>query len=58
MERRRGNVNDPREVRFPGSGGANDFASLCWRTLILTPHDKRRFVEKLDFLTTPGCTRV
>ena len=42
------------KVRFPGSGGANDFASLCWRTLILTPHDKRRFVEKLDFLTTPG----
>jgi len=41
-------------VRFPGSGGANDFASFCWRTLVLTPHDKRRFVEKLDFLTTPG----
>jgi glutaconate CoA-transferase subunit B len=42
------------KVRFPGSGGANDFASFCWRTLILTPHDKRRFVEKVDFLTTPG----
>lgn len=41
-------------VRFPGSGGANDFASLCWRTLIMTQHDKRRFVEKLDFLTSPG----
>lgn len=42
------------KVRFPGSGGANDFASFCWRTLILTQHDKRRFVEHLDFLTTPG----
>ncbi len=42
------------KVRFPGSGGANDFASLCRRTLILTPHDKRRFVEQVDFLTTPG----
>ncbi len=42
------------KVRFPGSGGANDFASFCWRTLVLTPHDRRRFVEKLDFLTTPG----
>ena len=42
------------KVRFPGSGGANDFASFCWRTLVLIPHDKRRFVEKLDFLTTPG----
>jgi len=42
------------KVRFPGSGGANDFASFCWRTLVMTQHDRRRFVEKLDFLTTPG----
>ncbi len=42
------------KVRFPGSGGANDLASLCWRTLMITPHDQRRFVDKLDFLTTPG----
>lgn len=41
-------------VRFPGSGGANDLASLCWRVLVLTNHDRRRFTEKLDFLTTPG----
>jgi glutaconate CoA-transferase subunit B len=42
------------KVRFPGSGGANDLASLCWRIMVVTIHDKRRFVEKLDFLTTPG----
>jgi len=42
------------KVRFPGSGGANDFASFCWHTLVLTQHDRRRFVAKLDFLTTPG----
>jgi glutaconate CoA-transferase subunit B len=42
------------KVRFPGSGGANDLASLCWRILVVTSHDRRRFVEKLDFLTTPG----
>lgn len=42
------------KVRFPGSGGANDLASLCWRTMVITNHDPRRFVEKLDFLTTPG----
>ena len=42
------------KVRFPGSGGANDFASFCWRTMVMTVHDRRRFVEKLDFLTTPG----
>src|SRR5438552_13347637 len=32
------------KVRFPGSGGANDLASLCWRILVVTNHDKRRFV--------------
>jgi glutaconate CoA-transferase, subunit B len=42
------------KVRLPGSGGANDLASLCWKTLIITPHDKRHFVAKVDFLTTPG----
>ena len=45
--------NHPK-VRLPGSGGANDLASLCWKTLSITPHNKRRFVKKLDFLTTPG----
>src|ERR1700676_1463143 len=42
------------KVRLPGSGGANDLASLCWRILVVTNHDRRRFVEKVDFLTTPG----
>lgn len=41
-------------ARLPGSGGANDLASFCWKTLVITPHDKRRFVQKLDFVTTPG----
>jgi len=41
-------------VRFPGSGGANDLASLCWRIMVVTQHDRRRFVEKVDFVTTPG----
>ena len=45
---------DHPKVRFPGSGGANDFASLCWRTMVMTRHDRRRFVETLDFVTTPG----
>jgi glutaconate CoA-transferase subunit B len=42
------------KVRFPGSGGANDFASFCWRTLMLTVHNARRFVKKVDFITSPG----
>ncbi len=42
------------KVRLPGSGGANDLASFCWRILVITSHDPRRFVPRLDFLTTPG----
>ena len=45
---------DQPNVRFPGSGGGNDFASLCWRTMVMTEHDPRRFVETLDFRTSPG----
>ncbi|MBN1289101.1 MAG: 3-oxoacid CoA-transferase [Actinobacteria bacterium] len=42
------------KVRFPGSGGANDLGSLCWKTIVITPMDKSRFVEQVDYLTTPG----
>ena len=42
------------KVRLPGSGGANDLATNCWRMIILTPHEKRRLVEKVDFITSPG----
>jgi glutaconate CoA-transferase subunit B len=57
----RGNLNstcigdyETPKVRFPGSGGGNDFASLCWRTMVMTEHDPRRFAETLDFKTSPG----
>jgi glutaconate CoA-transferase subunit B len=42
------------KVRLPGSGGANDVGSLCWRTIAIMRHDVRRFVDQVDFLTTPG----
>jgi glutaconate CoA-transferase, subunit B len=42
------------KVRLPGSGGANDVGSSCWRTIIIMQHDKRRFIPKIDFVTTPG----
>jgi len=42
------------KVRFPGSGGACDFGSLVWRILVMTPQSPRRFVQKVDFITTPG----
>jgi glutaconate CoA-transferase subunit B len=41
-------------VRFSGSGGACDVASFVSRTIIFMQHAKRKFVEKLDYLTSPG----
>ena len=48
-----GNYNKPR-VRFSGSGGACDVASFVQRTIIFMQHEKRKFVNKLDYLTSPG----
>ncbi|MBC7229236.1 MAG: 3-oxoacid CoA-transferase [Actinobacteria bacterium] len=42
------------KVRFPGSGGANDFGSMAWKIMVITPQDARRFVERVSFITTPG----
>lgn len=41
-------------ARLPGSGGANDVGSFCHRTIIIMRQDPRKFVDRLDFLTTPG----
>lgn len=45
------------EVRLPGSGGAPDAACLAGRTVIFMKHEKRRFVRKLDYVTSPGWVR-
>ena len=42
------------KVRLPGSGGANDIASHAKRLLIIAPHERRRFPEKCDYITSPG----
>lgn len=42
------------KVKLPGSGGANDIASLCRRVIIVTSHERRRFVPEVDFVTSPG----
>jgi len=57
-----GNINttvigdhDLPKSRLPGSGGANDVASFAHRLIIIiAKQSKRTFVDKLDFLTTPG----
>ncbi|GHU63147.1 3-oxoadipate--succinyl-CoA transferase subunit B [Clostridia bacterium] len=41
-------------ARLPGSGGANDIASSALRTVITMPLQKRRFLEKVDYNTSPG----
>lgn len=58
---RYGNLNSsilgPHErpkVRLPGSGGANDIISLCHRVMVVTMHERRRFVRQVDFVTSPG----
>ena len=49
-----GDWEHPR-VRLPGSGGANDVGSFCWRTIyIMRNQSKRTFMEKLDYVTTAG----
>ncbi len=40
--------------RFTGSGGGNEVASLCWKTILLMNHEKRRFLPRIDFVTSPG----
>ena len=42
------------KVRLPGSGGANDIISLCGEVIIPTAHEPRRFVDAVDFVTSPG----
>ncbi len=42
------------KARFPGSGGANDVGSLCFKTIAIMRHEKRRFLKHVDFITTPG----
>jgi glutaconate CoA-transferase subunit B len=41
-------------VRLPGSGGGNDMVSSAKRIVVIMPHEKRKMVNKLDYLTSPG----
>jgi glutaconate CoA-transferase subunit B len=44
---------DAPKVRLPGTGGGNDIASMT-KVIVAMHHEKRRFVEKVDFVTSPG----
>lgn len=56
-----GNINTSRigdpespSVRLPGTGGANDIISACREVFVVTTHERRRFVEQVDYVTSPG----
>ncbi|WP_339106208.1 CoA-transferase [Haloterrigena salinisoli] len=57
---RYGNLNTTRvaagdrEIRLPGSGGACDIACMADRTVLLMPHESRRFAEEVNYVTSPG----
>ena len=45
---------DQPKTRLPGAGGAPEIAASCGEVVIVAPHSKRTFVERLDFRTTVG----
>lgn len=56
-----GNVNatvigpyDRPKVRLPGSGGSMEIAAWADRCYFITPHEKRRFPPRVDFVTSAG----
>lgn len=57
---RYGNLNthwvedDGKPTRLPGSGGAADISTMAKRCVIIMNHERRRFVEKVKFVTSPG----
>jgi glutaconate CoA-transferase, subunit B len=42
------------KTRLPGAGGAPEIAASCGEVIVIAPHTKRTFVERLDFCTTVG----
>lgn len=51
-------IGDPAapKTRLPGTGGGNDISSLT-NMIVAMKHEKRRFVEHVDFITSPGFLR-
>lgn len=43
-----------RKIRLPGSGGAADIATLSGRCIIIMNHERRRFVPRVRYVTSPG----
>ncbi|MCG3721425.1 CoA-transferase subunit beta [Vibrio cincinnatiensis] len=48
-----GDYHNPK-VRLPGAGGAPEISTNCKEVLIILKQSTRSFIEKLDFITSPG----
>lgn len=48
-----GNYLEP-DLRLTGSGGNPDINSFARRTVFIMVHEKRRFVENVSYITSPG----
>jgi glutaconate CoA-transferase subunit B len=42
------------KVRLPGSGGACEIAINAKKVFVIMPQSRRSFVERIDFVTSPG----
>ncbi len=58
---RYGNINssyigdhEAPKVKLPGSGGAADIAAMAGRLIAIMNHDKRRLVDRVGYVTSPG----
>jgi glutaconate CoA-transferase subunit B len=56
-----GNINSTWVGTYPtvgrrvnGPGGADSIAAMCRRTILMTDHQRRKFVPRVDFISSPG----
>ena len=58
---RYGNLNSTQATtesgtrHFTGSGGAGDIASLAKNVFVIMKHEKRKIIEKVEYITSVGC---
>lgn len=49
-----GHAFRPPKVRLNGAGGANDVATGAKRFVIMATHEKKRFSERIGYISSPG----
>ncbi|GBG01370.1 3-oxoadipate--succinyl-CoA transferase subunit B [Azospira sp. I13] len=49
-----GETYTPPKTRLTGAGGANDIACGAKRTVIMVTHEPKRFVDEVDYISSPG----